>query len=232
MLYESTYNQYFLEHSWGPWKKHMYISRDEKNGRFVYKYPKEYYEKYNTFKKDRLDKAIADTKRGAGPTKNIANANYDSSRSANQNAAYYNSYYNIGIDKVINRSVKAAVKAMNFGLDMKEKAEGYLNRFAKAVSNAWNGAKSPDRTRVQAGKQFVSNMWNYTKNTVTAKRISSSIQNLIKGAGEAISKGWNEAKDTANKAKQKVTTTVDELGRKVRNTVTDARLRARGAERV
>lgn len=212
MLYESTYNQYFLEHSSGPWKKHLYISRDGESGKFTYKYPKEYYDKYKTYKKQNLDVTGETRKR------------------ADENADYYNSYYNTGVDKVINRSVKAAVEALNFGMDVKEKAEGYLNRFANAVADAWNSAKSPDRTRVQAGKQFVSNMWNYTKNTVTAKRISSSVQNLIKGASEAIEKGWNDVKNS--KAGKTVQRTADELGRKVRNTVKGVRARAQGAERV
>ena len=182
MLYESTYNQYFLEHSWGPWKKHMYISREGESGHFTYKYPKEYYDKYKQYKKANLDVTGETTKK------------------ADQNADYYNSYYNTNIDKVINRSVKAAVNALNFGVDTKNKAEGYLNRFANAVANAWNSAKSPDRTRIQAGKQFVSNVANYVANTVTAKRISSSVQNLVKGAGEAISKSWNSAKAKAENA--------------------------------
>ena len=185
MLYESTYNQYFLEHSWGPWKKHMYISRDGETGNYTYKYPKEYYDKYKT-----------NSSRVAG---------FDPTKRADENAEYYNNYYDTDIDKIINRSVKAAVSALNFGHNLRTKAEGYLNRFGNAVANAWNSAKSPDRTRIQAGKQFISNMWNYTKNTVTAKRIAASVQNLIKGAGEAISKSWNRAKDVVDKAEERGT---------------------------
>lgn len=204
MLYESNYNQYFLEHSWGPWKKHLYISRDGESGRYTYKYPKEYYDKYKT-----------NSSRVTG---------FDSTKRADENAAYYDSYYNTKVDKVINRSVKAAVKALNFGMDMKEKAEGYLNRFANAVSDAWNSAKSPDRTRIQAGKQFVSNMWNYAKNTVTAQRIAASVQNLVKGAGEAISKGWEEAKEKANK----VSNAASEAKKKLKNKIDIAKARASG----
>lgn len=234
MLYESTYNQYFLEHSWGPWKKHLYISRDGESGKFTYKYPQEYYDKYRQKGRELLAKSKGARMRGdmtrSSQLSREASPYY--TKSADESADYYNEYYNTDVDKVINRSVKAAVKALNFGMDMKEKAEGYLNRFANAVADAWNSAKSSDRICVQAGKQFVSNMWNYAKNTVTAKRISSSVQNLIKGAGEAIEKGWNEAKETARKAKKQVTTTADDLGRKVRNTLRGAKARAQGAERV
>ena len=45
MLYESNYNQYYLEHSWGPWKKHLYISRDRESGKIIYKYPPVEYDK-------------------------------------------------------------------------------------------------------------------------------------------------------------------------------------------
>ncbi len=222
MLYESTYNQYFLEHSWGPWRKHMYISRDGESGNYTYKYPKEYYDKYKTYTKERASNA-------SRSSLDMSKAQYDSSRTADQNKEYYDDYYN-DIDKIINRSVKAAVSALNFGHNLRTKAEGYLNRFGNAVANAWNSAKSPVRTRIQAGKQFVSNMWNYTKNRVTAKRIAASVQNLIKGAGEAISKGWNEAKNS--KAGRAIKNTVEDTKRKVRNTVRGVKARAQGAEPV
>ena len=182
MLYESNYNQYYLEHSWGPWKKHLYISRDGESGKFVYKYPKDYYDKYKSYKKSNLD------------------VTGETNKKADENADYYNSYYN-DVDKVINRSVKAAVNALNFSADMKGKAEGYFNRFGNAVANAWNSAKDPDRTRVQAGKSFIQNMWNYTTNTVTAKRVSASVQNLMEGAAKAIGNSWGKAK---SKAEEKV----------------------------
>ena len=206
MLYESRYNQYFLEHSWGPWKKHLYISREGESGKFKYKYPADYYNKYKGYQK----------------------LEGDSGKAADRNAEYYNSYYNTDVDKVINRSVKAAVKALNFGTDLKGKAEGYLNRFANAVSNAWNSAKSPDRTRVQAGKQFASNLWNYTKGTVTARRIAASVQNLVKGAGEAISKSWGRAKDAVSKASDTANDAVKKTRKKIGDRVggsTGARIR-------
>lgn len=193
MLYESTYNQYFLEHSWGPWKKHLYISRDGESGKYTYKYPKEYYEKYRPWKKERA--------------KYVENFVTDKDRAADENSEYYNEYYS-DFDKVINRSVKKAVDALNFAHDTRVKAEGYLNRFANAVKDAWNGAKSPDRTRIQAGKKFIGDLWDYAKNTVTTKRISSSIQNLVQGAGEAISKTWN---DTKEKTKTTLTTAKNKL---------------------
>lgn len=219
MLYESEYNQYFLEHSWGPWKKHLYISRDEKDGHFVYKYPPEYYNKYRGWKQTRAEAAVDDMKKGWGSTsKNVANANYDRSRSADQNVQYYNEYYNTGVDKFINRSVKAAVKALNFGLDMKEKAEGYLTRFGNAVAGAWNNAKTKvtSNATFQAGKNFVSNMANQVKSNVTVQRVASSIQNLIKGAGEAVSKGWNAAKTGARNAAKSVSDTVTNTVNKLR----------------
>lgn len=221
MLYESRYNQYFLEHSWGPWKKHMYISREGESGKFTYKYPPEYYMKYG---KRRTDKMYVNGNkwleaRQAGDTKK-ADALWEERRKIAQknptrDSEYYNEYYNTDVDKVINRSVKAAVKALNFGMDLKGKAEGYLNRFANAVSNAWNSAKSPDRTRVQAGKQFVSNLLDYTKGTVTAKRISASVQNLVKGASEAISKSWGRGKDTASKAAESAKDTLKKTRKKI-----------------
>ena len=185
MLYESNYNQYYLEHSWGPWKKHMYISREGESGKFTYKYPKEYYDKYKNYKKTNLD------------------VTGETNKKADENSDYYNSYYN-DVDKVINRSVKATVNALNFGLDLKGKAEGYLTRFGNAVANAWNSAKSPDRTRIQAGKQFVQNMFDYSVNTVTSKRISASVKNLMEGAAKAVSNSWGKAKETASNVKNAV----------------------------
>lgn len=218
MLYESTYNQYFLEHSWGPWKKHLYISRDGESGKFTYKYPKEYYDKYKQYKRTTAATSKGalmrgDTDRAIDYAKKVG---YNAERKADENAEYYNEYYDSDFDKVINRSVKAAVNALNFGVDMKNKAEGYLNRFANAVADAWNGAKSPDRTRVQAGKQFVSNLWDSLSNTVTAKKVSSSIQNLVKGAGELVKKTWDDVKNS--KTVKKAERTVDRAKETVANT--------------
>lgn len=226
MLYESTYNQYFLEHSWGPWKKHMYISRDEKNGRFVYKYPKEYYEKYE---KRRADKMYTDGNewlkaRQAGDTEK-ANALWKerqkiAQKDATRDSEYYNEYYNTDVDKVINRSVKSAVKALNFGMDMKEKAEGYLNRFAKAVSNAWNSTKGKVSSYTNTGKSFLQGVGYLTKTAakVVTPRIAASVQNLIKGASEAISKGWNNVanKKSSTGNRQRVSKGDEELEEKLR----------------
>lgn len=224
MLYESTYNQYFLEHSWGPWKKHLYISRDGESGKFTYKYPKEYYQKYRTFNSNRVTNALVEGRTNDA----IALRN----KSGSRDAEFYNEYYNTGVDKVINRSVKAAVKALNFGVELKGKAEDYLNRFGNAVANAWNTTKSKASAYAQTGKNFVSNLANKVTSNVTVQRISASVKNLIQGAGAAIEETWNDAKKTANKVKKQVTTTADELGWKVRNTVKGVRARAQGAERV
>lgn len=231
MLYESTYNQYFLEHSWGPWKKHMYISREGESGKFTYKYPREYYEKYEKRRNDKLYKNGNEWLKAyqAGDTEK-ANALWDKqkkieNKDATRDSEYYNEYYNTGVDKVINRSVKAAVKALNFGVELKGKAEDYLNRFGNAVANAWNTTKSKASAYAQTGKNFVSNLANKVTSNVTVQRISASVKNLIQGAGAAIEETWNDAK-------KKVTTTADELGRKVRNTVKGVRARAQGAERV
>lgn len=200
MLYESNYNQYFLEHSWGPWKKHLYISREGESGRFTYKYPKEYYDKYKT-----------NSTRVEG---------YESGKRADENAAYYDSYYN-GVDKVINRSVKAAVKALNFGLDMKDKAENYLNRFGNAVANAWNKTKTAVSSFASAGKTFLKGTGYIAKTAarVTMPKVAASVQNLIKGAGEAVSKGWNSAKEGARKAGETVKTAASNAKTAVTNTV-------------
>ena len=229
MLYESTYNQYFLEHSWGPWKKHLYISREGESGRFTYKYPKEYYDKYKTYKKEAdartqdalnrgdLKKAVEYSKKGV----------YNAERTADRNAEYYESYYDTDFDKVINRSVKAAVNALNFGLDMKDKAEGYLNRFANSVANAWNKTTSAVSSYAQKGKSFLSGAGYLTSTAakVIAPKVASSVQNLVKGAGEAISKTWNNAKTKVNE-------TAENVKKKVKNTVSVARARASGAELV
>ena len=229
MLYESRYNQYFLEHSSGPWKKHLYISRDGTSGRFVYKYPKEYYDKYRVAKD-------VDTGEIRDPLNVRGGHRYTfedrSSKPADKNSEYYNEYYNTGIDKVINRSVKKAVDALNFGLDMKEKAEGYLNRFANSVADAWNKTKSSVSSFASKGKSFLSGT-GYLASTaakVVAPKVASSVKNLIEGAAEAVKNTWKEVKN--NKTVKKITNAADELGRKVRNTVKGTKARAQGAQPV
>lgn len=238
MLYESTYNQYFLEHSWGPWKKHLYISRDGESGKYTYKYPKEYYDRYKSDKLSKIKSGFVEgNKTDSRWMKNLRRESYkdiqgksgEELRRDAEADSYEDEYYDSTLDKVINNSVKAAVNALNFGADMKNKAEGYLNRFANAVADAWNGAKSSDRTRVQAGKKFVSDLWDYTKNTVTAKKISSSIQNLVKGAGELVKKTWDDTKKKAKNAKRAVTETARSAKTGIVNTIKGAKARSQGA---
>lgn len=203
----------------------MYISRDGESGKYTYKYPKEYYDRYKSDKLAKIKSGFVEgNKTDSRWMKNLRRESYkdiqgksgEELRRDAEADSYEDEYYDSTIDKVINNSVKAAVNALNFGADMKNKAEGYLNRFANAVADAWNGAKSPDRTRVQAGKKFVSDLWDYTKNTVTAKKVSSSIQNLVKGAGELVKKTWDDVKNS--KTVKKAERTVDRAKETVANT--------------
>ena len=203
MLYESNYNQYYLEHSWGPWKNHLYISRDGESGKFKYTYPKDYYDKYRE-------------------QKGLLNYTMVGNKGAEADKEFESSYYSKNIDKVINGAVKTTVNALNFGLDLKGKAEGYLTRFGNAVANSWNNAKSFTSTQYNAGKQFVSNLWDSAKNVVTSKRISASVQNLMQGAAKAIGNSWGKAKNAAGTAANNIKNTASNTAQNVKNTVSNA----------
>lgn len=201
MLYESTYNQYFLEHSWGDWKNHLYISKEKKDGKWVYHYPQSYYDQY---KQELMTRAAKNRNRNAyNKYANLSNEDIDNSKSQSR---YFNLYAErrageaTGVEKIINNSVKAAVNVLNFGADMKDKATDYLNRFGNAVANAWNNTKSKISSFAGKGKSFLKGAGYLASKAseVIAPRVSASVKNLIKGAGEAISKGWNSAKDTVS----------------------------------
>ena len=215
MLYESTYNQYFLEHSWGPWKKHLYISRDGESGKYTYKYPKEYYDKYRAYQYDKANAAYRNPEfKSIDERQNYIDKVFN--KKADKDSEYYNSYYN-DIDKVINRSVKAAVNALNFGSELKGKAEGYLNRFANAVANAWDSGTSKVSSYAAAGKSYVQGA-GYLASTaakVVAPKVSASVQNLVKGAKTAISNSWG-------KLKSKVSNNEDKKAGKTRDRVSKA----------
>ena len=215
MLYESNYNQYFLEHSWGPWKKHLYISRDEKNGKFVYKYPQEYYEKYRNAE---ATKFASQGKRGLYKyTQGASNEELEKMGANN----YNDTFYNTSFDKVINNSVKAAVSALNFGMDMKDKAENYLTRFGNAVANAWNKTKTAVSSFASTGKRYLKGAGYLAKTVVkvTAPKVAASVRNLIKGAGEAVSKGWKKVKDSAQNVKTNVSNTIKAIDAKRKGAV-------------